>query len=118
VTQDNVVPFGSISHQAAQWLVELNCTEPRAELWSAFEHWISQSPQHRAEFLRLERAMRVMDRLTTLARRQGALTPEFFKSLGHEGLPPRRAVRWRPLAVGFLCLMALAAVIGWLCAHR
>lgn len=51
-----------IRREAARWLVELDTTEEIEALWPAFEAWL-QPPEHRAAYLRLERAWRAMEAL-------------------------------------------------------
>ena len=97
-----------VRDQAARWVLQLHTSENLASLVPAFQAWLDAAPEHRYEYLRLERTWRDLDELhdQLLRKEPGGPTPEVT------GLVPRMPVSgsWAKILRVTACVLALMAI--------
>jgi transmembrane sensor len=85
-----------IEEQAATWLIQLDAGATPAE-WARLTQWLSESPRHRAAYLRLSKAWNDADALRKLRPLDCSVDPDLLARASRELIPQRDppASRWR-----------------------
>lgn len=112
-----------IEERAATWLIQLDAGATPAE-WARLSEWLTESPRHRAAYLRLSKAWNHSDALRKLRPLDCRVDPDLLARASRDLVPqrdPPPASRWRArfgwrgigLAVASTLAVAVCGAVAW-----
>jgi ferric-dicitrate binding protein FerR (iron transport regulator) len=82
-----------VDDDALSWVIHVKTADDLRESWPALEAWLQEGGEHRAAYLRVEKAWNALEELRRLRPRRGAVDPDLLRKMAQERMSRGRKKR-------------------------